>query len=68
MNMIPVNSSNLAAVGYECGTLRILFNSGWMYDYMGVPEDVYVNLLNASSKGSYHAEYIKNSYPYHRIR
>lgn len=40
MNMVPVNSSNLAAVGYECGTLRILFNSGWMYDYMGVPEDV----------------------------
>lgn len=68
MNMIPVNSSNLSAVGYEGNTPRILFHSGWMYDYTGVPEDVYNNLLNASSKGSYHAEYIKNSYPYHRIR
>lgn len=67
MNMIPVSSSNLAAVGYEAGTLRILFNSGSIYDYYGVPESVYNGLMRASSKGNYHADFIKNSYQYRRI-
>lgn len=67
MNMIPVISSNLAAVGYEGSTLRIRFKSGWTYDYYNVPMSVYENLMNASSKGSYHAENIKNVYPYRRV-
>ncbi len=68
MNMIPVSSSNLSAVGYENGTLYVSFNSGSMYSYSGVPESVYNNLMSASSKGSYFATYIRKSYPYRRIR
>ena len=67
MNMIPVNSSNLYAVGYDGSTLRIQFHSGGIYDYVGVPESVYNGLMNASSKGSYHAANIKNVYPYRKI-
>lgn len=65
MNMIPVSSSNLVAVGYEpqTKTLRIQFHNG-TYDYYNVPENEYQNLMNASSKGQYHAKYIKNSYSY----
>ncbi|QOV10908.1 KTSC domain-containing protein [Viridibacillus arvi] len=60
MNMIPVSSSNLAAVGYDAGsrTLRIRFHSG-TYDYYGVPLSVYQGLMNSSSKGSYHDINIK---------
>lgn len=65
MTMVPVSSSNLEAVGYDVSsqTLRIRFHSG-TYDYFGVPSHIHQGLMSASSKGSYHATYIKNSYPY----
>ncbi len=68
MNMIPVVSSNLSAVGYDPAsrTLRVQFKSG-CYDYSGVPESIYSGLLNAGSKGEYHAAYIKTSFPYKKI-
>lgn len=68
MNMIPVNSSNLVAVGYDKSTqtLRIKFNSG-IYDYYNVPESIFNGLLSAPSKGQYHHAHIKNSYRFNRI-
>lgn len=62
MNLIPVNSSNLSAIGYDSGTLYVRFNSGHLYTYSNVPEFVYKNLMGASSKGSYFAANIKNYY------
>lgn len=69
MNMIPVSSSNLAAVGYDHAsqTLRVQFHSG-TYDYYSVPANLYEGLLNAASKGSYHDTYIKKGgYRYARV-
>lgn len=68
MQMIPVSSSNLRAVGYDpvTETLRIEFHNG-TYDYYNVPEHIYRGLLNATSKGQYHHLYIKNNYSYRRI-
>jgi KTSC domain len=68
MKMQYVNSSNLVAVGYDSftQTLRIQFHSG-TYDYYNVPISVYQGLMNATSKGKYHHQYIKNKYPYHKI-
>lgn len=68
MNMIPVSSSDLASVGYENGTLYIAFNSGGLYSYSNVPISVYNGLLAASSHGKYFHQFIKNVYPYKRIR
>lgn len=68
MNMIPVASSNLNSVGYENGTLYIAFNSGGLYSYSNVPENVFHELLNASSKGKYFHAYINGHYAYTRIR
>ncbi|MFQ9516420.1 MAG: KTSC domain-containing protein [Eubacterium sp.] len=67
MNMIPVSSSNLSAVGYDGSTLRISFHSGGVYDYYNVPASVYENLMNAPSKGKYHAYNIKGVYRYSRV-
>lgn len=69
MDMIPVSSSNLVAIGYDSNTatLRIVFHSG-VYDYYNVPQNVFEGLLNASSKGKYHHAFIKNSYRYSRVR
>ena len=68
MIMQSVSSSNLALVGYENKTLRIEFHSGGIYDYYNVLESVYLDLMNASSKGEYHAQFIKYNYEYAKIR
>lgn len=57
--MVYVNSSDLNAVEYNQGILRIRFNSGGIYDYYNVPITVYQELLNASSKGKYFHAHIK---------
>lgn len=60
MRMQIVSSSNLRAVGYDPATkvLRIEFHNG-VYDYFNVPEEIYIGLLRAPSKGSFHHSYIK---------
>ncbi|WP_329909961.1 KTSC domain-containing protein [Serratia quinivorans] len=61
MNRFPVSSSNLRSVGYDTQTiiLEVEFNSGWVYQYLGVPYALHVGLMGASSKGSYLDTYIK---------
>lgn len=66
-SMIPVSSSNLAAVGYENGILYIRFNNGRLYTYSNVPEHIYQGLMNASSHGRYFNAYIKGVYPYREL-
>ena len=67
MNLIPVSSSNISSIGYERGTLYVRFHSGQMYAYFNVPEIIYNNLMNASSKGKYFEAHIKNNYRYAKI-
>jgi hypothetical protein len=64
MKMIQVSSSNLSAVGYDSakGTMHIRFNSGHLYAYYNVPENVYRELMNAGSHGSYFNSFIKGRY------
>ncbi|MFC0772667.1 KTSC domain-containing protein [Terrimonas alba] len=67
MEMIPVSSSNLSAVGYDydTSTLRIEFLKSGTYIYQGVPAEVYEGLLAAGSKGQYFDQFIKKGgYPY----
>ena len=67
--MTPVHSSNLAAVGYSFGgRLTIEFHSGGLYQYWQVPPSVYAGLMRAESHGKYFHAWIKNRYPYRRLR
>lgn len=68
MNMIPVSSSNLSAVGYENNTLYVVFHNGSLYSYAGVPRHIYEGLMSAPSHGKYLATYVKGTYPYTRLR
>lgn len=69
MEMQFVDSSNIERIGYDpnSSTLRVEFKSNRTYDYSNVPENVFNELRNASSVGSYHARNIKNLYPYTEI-
>jgi hypothetical protein len=47
--------------------LTVEFVSGLVYEYMGVPENVYRELRVSSSKGTYLNKYIKRNYEYKKI-
>ena len=51
MKMIPVSSSNIAAIGYDetQSLLVIEFLNGSTYEYYSVPSYVFDELLNAGS-------------------
>lgn len=61
MNLTPVSSSNLRAVGYDPDReeLTIQFHDSGVYTYINVPKHIYDGLMSASSKGSYHHQYVK---------
>lgn len=63
MQMIPVRSSNLVAVGYNPTTLELTvqFRKG-VYTYSGVRQNVYNGLISSPSKGKFHHRFIKQ-YP-----
>ena len=53
IDMIPVESSNIESVGHDgAETLRMKFKSGaTLYDYVGVPEEKFIDLVNSPSVG-----------------
>lgn len=69
MTMQPVNSSNIAAIGYdpETQTLAIEFRSGGTYEYYDVPEQVFQGLRSAASHGQYFQNNIRGRYRYARL-
>ena len=69
MNMIAVESTTLAAIGYDdaLGILQLEFGSRAIYQYFGVPATVHEGLRNAPSKGSYFNRCIRGYFPYRSI-
>lgn len=64
MQRRPVNSSNIASVGFDPdrNVLEIEFKSGGIYQYLDVPQIVFNNLERASSVGRYFSEHIRDQY------
>jgi hypothetical protein len=60
--MIPVHSSAIRAIGWSGGVLTVEFVSGGVYDYPRVPYSVFVDFLNASSKGTYYHKHVSGKY------
>lgn len=69
MNMIPVVSSDISAIGYENGILYVSFHAGGLYSYQNVSIELYNQLMSAPSHGSFFARNIRNNpmYPYTKI-
>jgi hypothetical protein len=63
--MTPVESSNLAEVGYDADRmeLHVLFKGGARYVYFEVPGEVYTGLMAAESKGIYLNTHVKSKRP-----
>ena len=69
MKRMPVQSSNLAAVGYDsrCNLLEVEFHNGSVYRYFDVPRNVMRSLMQAQSKGGFFNSYIRMHYPFERL-
>jgi hypothetical protein len=63
-----IGSTSLRSAGYDpkAKTLEIEFTTG-VYEYTGVPDYVYQDLMDAESKGEFVAEFIKGRYPFKRV-
>jgi hypothetical protein len=66
VNRTPVNSSVLVSVGYDDHSfvLETELTSGAVYQYLDVPESVFLELMSANSLGKYYNKNIRNSYRY----
>jgi hypothetical protein len=51
MERRSVNSSNLLSIGYDpqTSTLEVEFRTGSIYQYEGVPTDIFDGLMSSSS-------------------
>ena len=59
-----VASSNIESIGYNVVNqeLEVEFKSGGIYNYHGVPQDVWADLMAAESKGRFLAANIKGKF------
>jgi len=65
-----ITSSVVAAMEYDesLSTLRITYVSGKVYDYKNVPPEVYEEMKEAESKGTFLNYRIKGKYRYKRVK
>lgn len=70
MDLIKVDSRMIYAVGYDEKTqiLEVVFKRTGVYRYRDVPKDVYEQLMEADSKGSYMRDMIIDMYPTEHLR
>lgn len=63
-------SSNLRSASYDptSSSLTIEFQNGGLYVYEGVPETVFLGLVQAASAGRYHHQWIKDRYRSSKVR
>ena len=69
MERVPVQSSNVAEVGYDQDALvmEVLFHSGSVYQYFDVPQMLFQEMLQSDSIGGFLNEHIKGSYRYVKL-
>lgn len=68
MRMIPVESTNIAAIGYDQAQreLRVDFIGGSSYTHINVPPDIFAAFMSAESYGRHYNANIKVHFPHRR--
>jgi len=71
-NMERINvpdSSNITSIGYNQynSILEVEFHNGFIYQYFDVPQNIFEELMHASSKGQFLNSIIKGQYRYARL-
>lgn len=66
MNLLPVSSSRMDAVGWENNTMYIQFKNGVIYAYSNVSHSEYLSFISSSSLG-HELENFQRLHAYRRI-
>ena len=69
MDRETVESSNIESIGYDAGSgiLEVEFKGGSVYQYRGIPQEMYDELREADSVGSFIHRRIKNVFECERV-
>lgn len=67
IKMYVVESSNVQAIGYDKGSIYVMFKNDSIYKYQDVPTEIFNGLLEAESVGKYLNKEIKKTYECSRI-
>jgi hypothetical protein len=69
MQRQPVNSSDIAAIGYDAAseTLEIEFRATGAYRYFSVPKNVHEELARTPSPGKFFLQHIKGKYAWEKV-
>ncbi len=69
VTMIPVESSNIEAIGHVAASneLHVHFKNGTQYIHSEVPRAFYQNMLQSPSKGKYYGERIKGIFAHRKL-
>lgn len=67
MKLTEVVSSNVKAIGYDSGTLYVMFNGGSVYAYKDVPPVIYESVMKADSKGRFVSQNIVKYFKYEKL-
>lgn len=62
VEMIPVSSSFIRAVGYDGSNLYVEMHTGQTYTHPKVPYYHFEELINADSPGGYYNHYVRGKY------
>ena len=70
MQRVPVNSTNILAIGYdrESLMLEIEFRTKRVYRYSNVPPHIYAGLMKADSHGKYFQTHINGVYSHIEVK
>jgi hypothetical protein len=69
MEMIPINSGKLSAIGYD-GRMRVLqvgLNNGSTLQYSGISEDTWRRFRNSGSAWSFYRDNIEEEFTAKRV-
>lgn len=69
MEMIPVSSSQISAIGYDAETMKaqVAFTNGSVYEYDDVSQSTIDTIINADSVGKAFNLLLKYGFNYRRI-
>jgi KTSC domain len=70
VNFMQLDSSNIAAAGYDDEGRRLVlrFRSGSAYEYLDVDRHVFEELLTADSAGRFYNQHIKGQFTSNRVQ
>ena len=73
--MIPVESSNIRSISFDLATQELFVQfigrggkADSIYKYIAVPKELFERFMNAPSKGSFFASFVKSHYSAVRIQ